>query len=89
MYLFVQNLFFDKLVELNTNEYKEEKIIVLGPSPSKISKINNEFRYNMIIKCKNDKNIRKMITEILKFCSKIKEYKDVSVSVDLNPIGIN
>lgn len=81
--------FFDKLVELNTNEYKEEKIIVLGPSPSKISKINNEFRYNMIIKCKNDKNIRKMITEILKFCSKIKEYKDVSVSVDLNPIGIN
>ncbi len=81
--------FFEKLVELNTNKYSDEKIIVLGPSPSKISKINNEFRYNMIIKCKNNKNIRKMITEILKFCSKIKEYKDISISVDLNPIGIN
>ena len=77
--------FFDNLVQLNTNEYKDLKIVVLGPTPSKISKINNNYRYRLAIKCKNCKKIRNMITEILKNIGKIKEYKDISISVDLNP----
>ena len=33
--------FFDETVRLNTTEYKQVKIVVLGPTPAKISKINN------------------------------------------------
>ena len=77
--------FFDNLVQLNTNEYKELKIVDLGPTPSKISKNNKNYRYRLAIKCKNCKKIRNMITEILKNIGKIKEYKDISISVDLNP----
>ena len=77
--------FFDILVELNSKEYKDVKLVVLGPSQAKISKINNNYRYRIAIKCKNSINVRNMITEILKRISKINKYKEVSMSVDLNP----
>lgn len=80
--------FFDTLVELNNNDYKGEKLIVLGPSPAKISKISNNYRYRLAVKCKNSKTIRRMFNEILKRISKIKEYKDISVSLDLNPYDL-
>ena len=80
--------FFDILVELNGNKYNDIKMVVLGPTPAKISKINNSYRYRLAIKCKNSKNVRNMITEILKSVGKIKDYKDVAISVDLNPYDL-
>ncbi|MBD5082856.1 MAG: primosomal protein N' [Clostridiales bacterium] len=81
--------FFDILVELNNGDYKSEKLIVLGPSPAKISKISNNYRYRLAVKCKkNSKTVRRMFNEILKRISKIKEYKDISVSLDLNPYDL-
>lgn len=79
--------FFDILKELNSD--RKEKLIVLGPSPAKISKINNQYRYRLSIKCKNSKNIRNLLNEILKRLIKIKKYKDIDVSVDLNPYNLN
>lgn len=81
--------FFEFLVKLNKEEYSTEKIIVLGPSAAKISKLNNEYRYRLAIKCKNSKIVRKMLNDILNRLSKIKEYSGVSVSVDLNPTELN
>ncbi len=80
--------FFDNLVELNKTEYSKEKLIVLGPSQAKIGKINNNYRYRLAIKCKNSKSVRKMLSEILKRIDKIKEYKDISVGIDLNPYDL-
>lgn len=81
--------FFENLVELNKTDYVNEKLIVLGPSPSKISKLKNNYRYGLTLKCKNSKSVRKMLNDILKNIGKIKEYKSVSVSVDLNPCELN
>ena len=81
--------FFENLVELNKTHYVNEKLIVLGPSPSKISKLKNNYRYGITLKCKNSKSVRKMLNDILKNIGKIKEYKSVSVSVDLNPYELN
>lgn len=80
--------FFEMLVELNGSEYKTEKLIVLGPSAAKISKINNHYRYRLAVKCINSKSVRKMFNEILKRIDKIKDYKEVSVSIDLNPYDL-
>ena len=71
------------------NENCKQKIIVLGPSAAKIAKLNNCYRYRLSVKCKNSKNIRNMFNVIQKNISKIKEYKDVSVSLDLNPYDLN
>ncbi|MBR4242005.1 MAG: hypothetical protein IKR97_07270 [Eubacterium sp.] len=75
--------FFDELIK--ANQKYNEKIIVLGPTQAKIAKINNNYRYRLAIKCKNSARIRSMITEILKTVSKMKEYKKVSISIDVNP----
>ncbi len=75
--------FFEILKDLNSDG--REKLIVLGPSPAKISKLNNLYRYRLMIKCRNSKNVRLLLNEILKRLYKIKEYKEIDVSVDLNP----
>lgn len=79
--------FFELLIE--ENEKYNHKIIVLGPSVAKIAKLNNTYRYRLSVKCKNSKNIRNMFNDIQKNISKIKEYKDVSVSLDINPYDLN
>lgn len=79
--------FLDILKELNSDN--SHKLIVLGPSPAKIAKLNNRYRYRLSVKCRNSRNVRMLFNEILKRINKIKEYKEVSVSVDLNPFDLN
>ena len=45
--------------------------------------------YKLTLKTKNTKSSRAMITEILKKMYKIKEYKTVSITVDINPNDIS
>ena len=76
------------LVELKTataDEYKDVKIIVLGPMPPRLFKVNNKYRYRIIIKCKNNKRFRKMLSELLVSFGKNKRYSDVTISADINP----
>lgn len=80
-------VFLDILKELNADGV--QKLIVLGPSPAKLYKLNNQYRYRLSVKCRNSKNVRMMFNEILKRISKIKEYKEISVSLDLNPYDLN
>lgn len=79
--------FFEIILELNSDN--KEKLIILGPSPAKISKINNRFRYRMSLKCRNSKNIRLLLNDTLKRIVKLKEYREVSVGIDLNPYDLN
>lgn len=75
------NGIFGKIREMINNDYSDVKLIVLGPAPSTIAKINNRYRYRMIIKCKNNKRFR----EVIKSAIDINLKNDVSVSVDINP----
>ncbi len=77
--------FFDILVELNSKDYSDVKLVVLGPTQARIAKLNNQFRYRLAIKTKNSKNVRSLLTAILKRMAKIKEYKTVSLAIELNP----
>lgn len=81
--------FFDKLVEFNSNDYADIKLVVLGPTPAKISKINNTYRYRLAIKCKNSQRVRQMLTNILKDVNKNKIYSSVRISISLNPPDIS
>ena len=81
--------FFDRLVAYNSDEYKDIKLVVLGPTAAKISKINNTYRYRLAIKCKNSQRIRQMITKILKDVNKDKIYSKISISISLNPPDIS
>ncbi len=77
--------FLDELIKLSSEKYSEVKIIVLGPMPPRISKISNKFRYRLIIKCKNSRKFREMISELLIKFGKDSKFNSVSVAVDINP----
>lgn len=75
------NGIFDNIREMLKGEYQDVKLVILGPAPAGVARVNNRYRYRMIIKCRNNKKFRCMLKKALD----IKLVKDVSVSVDINP----
>ena len=81
----------EKSINLIFEEFKKEltkndgvKVIILGPGPASIPRVNNRYRYRMIIKCKNNKEFRK----ILQNAVSVKLLGDSGVSIDFNPESI-
>lgn len=75
------NSIFANIKRLTENGYNDVKMIILGPAASAIPKINNKYRFRMIIKCRNNKRFREMLKKALE----IKQRNDVTASVDINP----
>ncbi|MDO5026390.1 MAG: primosomal protein N' [Tissierellia bacterium] len=77
---------FDKL---NQAMYSIDNIQIIGPNPCKISRINNKFRYNILIKVDDSKlDFARSVVEDLRM-EFIKVYKDTSIIPALNPVNIN
>ncbi len=81
-------MFFNAFRELAATKYKNQKLIVLGPLQPRVSKINNKYRFRMIIKCKNNAEFRQMISELLVNFGKDTKFSDVSIYADINPESI-
>ncbi len=73
--------FLNNLKTCIADEYKDVKIIVLGPTPASVSRVNNKYRYRIIIKCKNNKRTR----ELLRRSADFKMVNDTSITIDINP----
>ncbi len=62
---------------------------VLGPSQSAMGKINNRYRYRIIIKCKNEKHFRELISASLIAAMKHKDFSNARIYADINgDIGV-
>ena len=75
----------DLLKKLSSGEFKGEKIIALGPMPARVAKINEKFRYRIIIKCKNSNRFRQMVSQILVSMNTDSRFSKVTVYADMNP----
>ncbi len=80
--------FLELLKIIHSSKYQDVKIIVLGPVTPRIAKIGGKYRGRIIIKCKNDKSFRNMISELLKEFAKDKKQDNVNVFADINPESI-
>jgi len=60
-------------------------IIVLGPMPARVGKVNNRYRYRLLIKCKNNQPLRDMIRQLMLGISAMKPFAAVAVFADMNP----
>lgn len=80
--------YFDILKKHLSSDYKDEKIIAMGPMAARVSKISNKYRYRLILKCKNSKTFRKMTGEVLTEFSGVSAFSTVSVYIDINPENI-
>ncbi|WP_311516208.1 primosomal protein N' [uncultured Anaerococcus sp.] len=71
------------------SEIVNKDIEIIGPNPCKISRINNKFRYNILIKV-GDNDLEHVLTEVNKLRLKyINLHKDTSFIPALNPVNIN
>ncbi len=72
---------FNVLARELKGEYSDIKVKILGPAPAAMPKVNNKYRYRLIIKAKNNKRFR----ELLRKATSVKYERDTTVSVDINP----
>ncbi|MBR1779048.1 MAG: primosomal protein N', partial [Clostridia bacterium] len=77
--------FLREFISLVKSEYINMPLKVLGPSPANILKLDNKFRYKIIIKCLNNKDFRNLISKLLIKFSDKKVNKNVSLYIDFNP----
>ncbi len=75
------NEIFGAIKNATAGEYSDIKIMILGPCPASIPKVNQKYRFRMMIKCRNSTRFRKMLRE----CTAIKTKIDTTVTVDINP----
>ena len=76
------------VMDYTNGEYKNEKVICLGPRPARVSKISNKYRYRLIIKCHSNRRFREMISKILIDLGTKSELSSVTVTADINPESI-
>lgn len=77
----VSKKIFTNIKDLIEKEYKDIKLIILGPSATFMPKVNNKYRYRLIIKVKNNKNFRDMLKKAID----IKLDNSTNIIVDINP----
>lgn len=78
-----------KAIEISDNIKKfvdERKMILYPPMNNNIYKVNNKFRISILIKC--NKNIFQEIKEILRKILLNRSYKEIDISLDINPTSI-
>lgn len=71
--------------ELVQNEYSDVKIIVLGPMPARIAKVNQKYRYRMILKCRNTPRLRALAAQLLQTLGSRNKLSGVNMYADINP----
>ena len=62
-----------------------ENTRVLGPAPAGILKVNNRYRYRLIVSAQNTKELRALIADIIIKYSKDKRFRGLSIFADINP----
>ena len=65
-------------------DFKDIKLIILGPTPAAVPKVNNKYRFRMLIKCKNSARFREMLMR----ATDIKLRQDAVFAVDINPESV-
>ncbi len=81
-------LFLEEFRKVVSAEKDKVKVIALPVMPPRIAKVNNKFRYRIIIKCKNTAEFRKIISKLLVEFGASKTFGDVTMVADINPSSL-
>ncbi len=70
---------------LSANDRLSGKARLIGPIRASISKIQNKFRWQIIIKTKRGINMTEHLADATAFCRKDKNYDEILIVTDINP----
>ena len=80
--------FFKILKTLAKEKYSDIPLRIFPPGVAAIEKIAENYRYKIIMKCKNSKKFRDMIHEAILKLKSINRYRSAYMGIDINPISI-
>ncbi len=80
--------FMTDMTELLKKEYPTLPMRALGPSEAALFKAAGKYRYKLILKCRNDKYFREMLSRLLCDFARHREYADVTVYADISPLSL-
>ncbi len=61
-------------------------VLLLGPAPAAVAKVNNRYRYRLTMSGKNNKTLRTLVGDLLRCAMSDSYNRGVSVSADINPL---
>ncbi len=61
-----------------------QPIVLLGVSQAGVFRVNNRFRYRIVIKCRNNRKFRTLLRDVFKKASAQRLFSRISVFVDIN-----
>jgi len=76
------NLFTERFKELAAQEYRELPVRLLGPSPAEILKTANKYRYRLVLKCRNNRRTRELLSRMLEWF--LSRSKKTGISIDMH-----
>ena len=59
---------------------------LLGPAPAPLLKVNNRYRYRVLLKCRSGKEIRALLAQILRAAQEDKANRGLSIWMDVDPM---
>lgn len=59
---------------------------VLGPAPASVLKVNNRYRYCLMVKGRNDKDTRATLAHVIRMAQQDRVNRGLSVLMDVNPM---
>ncbi len=82
------NHLFSLIVDNVNGEFSDVKLNILGPSVATVPKVNNKYRYRLIIKFRSFARFSELLDKCLLTYHNSFEGKKTTVSVDINPENI-
>ena len=76
------SLFTERFKQLAAQEYPELPARLLGPSPAEILRTANKYRYKLVLKCKNNRRTRQLLSRMLEWFTG--ESKKTAISIDMH-----
>jgi len=71
---------------LNQAPYAGTRYRLLGPAPAAVAKVNDRYRYRLILNTKNTKAVRLLAAHLLRQAQADQQNRGVALFADLNPL---
>ncbi|QXE03049.1 primosomal protein N' [Terribacillus sp. DMT04] len=69
-------------------KHLSDQVRILGPTPSPLARIKDRYRFQCMIKYKNEPNLRDVIRRILHYYEDARKKEDLQIHVDLQPYSL-
>lgn len=80
------NGFLKAFVQEAKRNYSKLPLRILGPSPATVVKVSNKYRYKLIIKCKNNRSFRALLSKTLIDFGSDRTFAKVTAYADMNAL---